>query len=325
LPREMKIVFGGATGYEQVPGLDKVAGRYDIAFAPDDEALKAHLPEAEIFVSWTYTGSGLEKNWAFAQRLKWVHWCGAGVRPVLFDDFIASDAVLTNARGIFDQAMAEYVLGVMLAFTIGLPGMLEEQRARRWTYRQAEFVEGSRAVIFGVGSIGQRIGQVLQSAGVSVTGVGRTARRTATVFGQVLTRDDRLTAIAEADWVIAVMPETSETRGYFGVEEFAAMRPSARFINVGRGSSVDEAALLAVLVENRIAGAALDVFREEPLPITSQLWSAPNLIVTPHVSGDFKGFEAAICSQFLENLERYSAGLDLVNVVDKHAGYVNAG
>jgi phosphoglycerate dehydrogenase-like enzyme len=321
----MKIVFGGASGYEEVPGLGKVANRYDIAFAPNDAALKAHLPEAEVFVSWTYTGSGLEKNWSFAKRLKWVHWCGAGVKPVLFDDFVASAVVLTNARGIFDRAMAEYVLGMMLAFTTGLPGMLNEQRARRWTYRQAEFVEGSRAVIFGVGSIGQRIGEVLQSAGVSVVGVGRTARSTSTVFGQILAHDDRLAAIAETDWVIAVMPDTSETRGYFGVEEFAAMHPSARFINVGRGSSVDEVALLAALVENRIAGAALDVFREEPLPKTSPLWSAPNLIVTPHVSGDFKGFEAAVCAQFLENLERYSAGADLVNVVDKHAGYVSAG
>jgi phosphoglycerate dehydrogenase-like enzyme len=320
----MKIVIGGASDYQQVPWLEKVAKRYEIAFAPDDGSLKTHLSDAEVFVSWTYTGSGLQKNWSLAKSLRWVHWCGAGVRPVLFDDFIASDVVLTNARGVFDQAMAEYVLGMMLAFTMGIPKMLEEQHARRWTYRQCEVVEGSRAVIFGVGSIGQRIGEVLQSAGVSVVGVGRTARRTSTVFGAVLDRNDRLAAIAEADWVIAVMPDTAETRGYFGVAEFAAMRPSCRFINVGRGSSVDEAALLAALVESRIAGAALDVFREEPLPSTSQLWSAPNLIVTPHVSGDFKGFEAAVCAQFLGNLERYVAGLDLVNVVDKRAGYVHA-
>lgn len=321
----MKIVVGGAAGYEQVPGLDRIANRFEVAFAPDDGSLKTHLPEAEVFVSWTYAGSGLEKHWSCARNLKWVHWCGAGVRPVLFDDFVASNVVLTNARGIFDQAMAEYVLGVMLAFTIGLPGMLEEQRNRRWTYRQSELVQGSHAVVFGVGSIGQRIARVLQSAGVSVSGVGRTARSTATVFGGVLGGDDRFAALAQADWVIAVMPETSGTTGYFGVEEFAAMRPSARFINVGRGNSVDEAALLAALVENRIAGAALDVFREEPLPQASQLWSAPNLIVTPHVSGDFKGFEAAVCSQFLDNLERYSSGLDLLNVVDKRAGYVAAG
>jgi len=321
----MKIVFGGAAGYNQVPGLDRVASRYDIAFAPDDGSLKTHLPEAEVFVSWTYTGSGLEKNWSLAKNLKWVHWCGAGVKPVLFDDFVASDVVLTNARGIFDRAMAEYVLGMMLAFTTGLPGMLEEQRARRWTYRQADLIQGSRAAIFGVGSIGCHIGQLLQSVGVAVVGVGRTRRRTSTVFGEVMGRNDRLAAIAGADWVIAVMPETPETTGYFGVEEFASMRPSARFINVGRGNSVDEAVLYTSLTENRIAGAALDVFRDEPLPTDSKLWSAPNLIISPHVSGDYKGFEEAVCSQFLENLERYSTGLNLMNVVDRNAGYVKTG
>lgn len=320
----MKIVVGGAAGFAEVPWLQTVADRYEIAFAPDDTALVQHLPDAEVFISWSYTGSGLAKNWALARKLKWVHWCGAGVKPVLFDGFVASDVLLTNARGIFDKAMAEYVLGTMLAFTVGLPGMLEEQRARRWTYRQSELIAGTHAAIFGVGSIGQRIGQVLQSAGVSVVGVGRTARRTATVFGQVLGRDDRLAAIAAADWVIAVMPETPDTEGYFGVDEFGAMRPSARFINVGRGNSVDEAALLAALTQNRIAGAALDVFRAEPLPPESPLWAAPNLIVTPHVSGDYKGFEADVCAQFLANLERYSTGAKLLNIVDKRAGYVTA-
>lgn len=321
----MKIVIGGAAGYDEVPGLHKVAGRYDIAFAPDDVSLKEYLPEAEIFVSWSFRGSGLEKNWALAKRLKWVHWCGAGVRPALFEGLVASDVTLTNARGIFDQAMAEYVLATMLAFGTGLPQMQEEQRARRWTYRQSELIGGTRAVIFGVGSIGQRIAQLLQAVGVAITGVGRTARATSTIFGNVLGRNDRISAIGEADWVIAVMPETSETDGYFGVEEFAAMRPSARFINVGRGNSVDEAALLAALTQNRIAGAALDVFREEPLPRDSQFWSTPNLIVSPHVSGDYKDYERAVCSQFLDNLERYATGATLLNVVDKKAGYVSMG
>jgi phosphoglycerate dehydrogenase-like enzyme len=318
----MKILIGGAAGYGEVPGLKAVADRHEITFAPDDAALKTRLPTTEVFVSWSFRGSGLEQNWALAKNLKWVHWCGAGVKPALFDDLVASDVVLTNARGIFDQAMAEYVLGLLLAFGLGLPQMLEEQRAHRWTYRQSELVAGTRAVVFGVGGIGQRIGELLKAAGISVKGVGRRPRATSTVFGHVLGREHRLSAIAEADWIIAVMPETSDTDRYFGIEEFAAMRPSARFINVGRGNSVDEAALLAAIEQKRIAGAALDVFQNEPLPKYSQLWSTPGVIVSPHVSGDFKGFEAAICAQFLENLERYSAGRRLLNIVDKHAGYV---
>ena len=321
----MKIVVGGATDYGDVPGLNQIADECDVVFAPDDAALTKHLPDAEVFLSWSFRGSGLEQNWASANKLKWVHWCGAGVKPALFPAFVASDVVLTNARGIFDQAMAEYVLGMMLCFGLGLPQILDEQRARRWTYRKSELIAGTRAVVFGVGSIGRRIGEVLKSAGVSVTGVGRTPRKTSNVFGNILGREDRLSAIAAADWVIAVMPETPDTERYFGADEFGAMRPSARFINVGRGNSIDEAALLAALTQKQIAGAALDVFREEPLPKVNPLWSTPGVIVTPHVSGDFKEFEVAICSQFLNNFKRYSTGKQLMNIVDKKAGYVTSG
>ena len=318
----MKIVIGGAARYEDVPGLSKISDRYDLAFAPDEKALKAHLPEAEVFVSWNFRGSHLEQNWGLAKSLKWVHWCGAGVKPALFDDLVASTVVLTNARGIFDQAMAEYVLGTMLAFGISLPQMLDEQRAHRWTYRQSELIAGTRAVIFGVGGVGQRIGEVLHAVGVLVRGVGRRPRQTSTVFGNILGRQHRLSAIIDADWVIGAMPETPETEDYFGIEEFAAMRTTARFINVGRGNSVNEAALLAALAEKRIAGAALDVFREEPLHPNSQFWRMPGVIVSPHVSGDYKGFEQAICTQFLDNLERFTRGTKLLNIVDKQAGYV---
>ena len=221
--------------------------------------------------------------------------------------------------------MAEYVLGMMLCFGLGLPQMLEEQRARRWTYRKSELIVGTRAVIFGVGSIGRRVGEVLKSAGVSVTGVGRTPRKTSNVFGNILGRQVRLSAIAAADWVIAVMPESGYGNHIWVTDEFGAMRQSARFINVGRGNSVDEAALLAALTQGQIAGAALDVFREEPLPRESPLWSTPSLLVTPHVSGDFKEFEVAICSQFLDNLKRYLTGKQLMNIVDKQAGYVTSG
>jgi phosphoglycerate dehydrogenase-like enzyme len=318
----MRIVIGGAAGYDDVPGLDRIANRYEIAFAPDDAALATHLPAAEVFVSWSFRGSGLEQHWSQARSLAWVHWCGAGVKPALFPELVASEVVLTNARGIFDRAIAEYVLGMMLAFGLKLPQAMKEQEAHRWTYRQSDLIAGTRAVIFGVGGIGQRICELLKSVGVSVSGVGRTPRRTSTVFGHVYGREDRMELLAEADWVISAMPETAATEDYFGAEEFAAMRRSARFINVGRGSSVNEEELIVALTGNEIAGAALDVFQEEPLPAKSSLWSAPGVIVTPHVSGDYRGFEKAMCDQFVENLERYSNGAGLSNIVDKQAGYV---
>ncbi|KRW96652.1 D-2-hydroxyacid dehydrogenase [Paracoccus sp. MKU1] len=320
----MKIVIGGAAQPEDIPGFDQIGVEHEIAFAPDDETLRRHLPEAEVFVSWSFRNSGLERNWDCAGKLKWLHWCGAGVKPALFPALVDSKVVLTNARGIFDQAMAEYVLGMVLSFSIGLPGMLAEQAERRWTYRQSELLKGTRAAVFGVGGIGQRIGELLRAVGVSVTGIGRTPRQTETVFGRVLGREDRFAVLAKADWIIAVMPDTPDTEGYFGADEFRAMRHSARFLNIGRGNSVDEPALVEALRRGQIAGAALDVFAQEPLPEDSLLWSVPNLIITPHVSGDFQGYERAMFMQFLENLERFAKGKALLNVVDKHAGYVPA-
>lgn len=320
----MKIVIGGASGFKDVPRLQRGVSGHEVYFAPDDSALREYLPLADIFVSWSFRRSGLEQHWPLATRLKWVHWCGAGVTPALFPALVQSNVVLTNARGIFDQAMAEYVLGMMLAFGLRLPSMLDEQRARRWTYRQSQLVLGTQAVIFGVGGIGQRIAEVLKAAGVRVIGVGRRARETTTVFGRVLGHGDRMAAIAAADWVITVMPDTPETKGYFGHPEFSAMKRGAHFINVGRGNCVDEASLLDALKEGRIAGAALDVFGLEPLPKNSPFWNAPGLLVTPHIAGDFQGFEDAMCEQFLDNLDRFTKEEALVNVVDKLAGYVVA-
>ncbi|MEJ2863827.1 D-2-hydroxyacid dehydrogenase [Actinomycetospora flava] len=318
----MQIVIGGAAGFDDVPGLARLAERHDIAFAPNDAALSQHLPSAEVFVSWSFRGSGLERHWPLARRLRWVHWCGAGVRPALFGDLVASDVVLTNARGVFDRAMAEYVLGTMLAFALHLPEALEEQRARRWTHRLSERLGGTTALVVGVGSIGRRVAELLTAVGVRVRGLGRTARDADPVFGRVHGREDRFALLAEADWVVAVMPDTPGTEGWFAAEEFAAMRPTARFVNVGRGSTVVEADLVEALVTGRIAGAALDVFAEEPLPADSPLWSLPGVIVTPHRSGDHAGFEDALCDQFLGLLVQWEAGAPLDNVVDKRAGYV---
>lgn len=318
----MQIVIGGAAGFDEVPELARLADRHDIAFAPDDAALARHLPTAEVFVSWTFRGSGLERHWSLAHRLRWVHWCGAGVRPALFPGLVASDAVLTNARGVFDRAIAEYVLGTMLAFVLRLPEALEEQRARRWTYRNSERLEGTTALVVGVGGIGRRVGELLSAAGVRVHGIGRTARDTDPAFGRVHDREDRFALLAQADWVVAVMPDTPGTEGWFGADEFAAMRPTARFVNVGRGRTVVEADLVDALAAGRLAGAALDVFAEEPLPADSPLWSLPGVIITPHMSGDYAGFDDDLCRQFLGLLARYEAGAPLDNVVDKHAGYV---
>jgi phosphoglycerate dehydrogenase-like enzyme len=200
--------------------------------------------------------------------------------------------------------------------------MFASQASRTWHYRMTERIVGTKAVIYGVGSIGREVAAVLQGVGVEIAGIGRSARSGVPVFGDVHANSQAAGLLAEADWVIGVLPGTDETKNHFNAAFFERMKPTARFYNIGRGTAVDEAALVAALEAGSIAGAGLDVFAAEPLPQDDPIWSAPNLIVSPHISGDFIGHQEAMVGQFIENLERYLAGTPLENIVDKQAGYV---
>ena len=320
----MRIVVSGAGTIDDVPGLEGARAYADVALAPDEDALARHLPGSEILLGWNFKGRDLQNQWQHANRLKWIHWCGAGVDAVLFPDLIASDVMLTNARGIFDRAMAEYVLGYMLAEVKDFNKTWNMQQAQTWEFRFSDNLQGSHAVIFGVGSIGREIARLLKAVGVEVTGVGRHARDDDPVFGTVHASSEAQSVVAHADWVVGVMPLTGQTRGMFGAAMFAAMQPTARFINIGRGQSVDEAALLTALDKGHIAGAMLDVYQQEPLPPDSPLWGAPNLMISPHMSGDYKAAPQDMVAQFLENLDRFVRGEQPDNVVNKDLGFVQA-
>jgi phosphoglycerate dehydrogenase-like enzyme len=155
-----------------------------------------------------------------------------------------------------------------------------------------------------------------------VRGVGTIPREDDDVFETVLGVDDLARACSWADVVVGVLPAIPTTRHLFDETAFAAMRPSARFVNVGRGSTVDERALAEALASGRLAGAAIDVFEEEPLPQDSPLWEMPNVVVSPHASANFAGWRETLVELFVENLQRYVSGRPLRNVVDKARGYV---
>lgn len=320
----MKLVVNGAAQIEDVPGLVAASAHVEIVFAPDEEQLGIHLPGSDILLGWNFRGRDLRNQWTHADQLKWIHWCGAGVNAVLFPDLAASGTLLTNARGIFDRAMAEYVLGYMLAEVKGFRTTLKSQADKTWNFRVTDKLAGSRAVIFGVGSIGREIGALLSAVGVNVVGVGRSRRSNDPVFGEIYAHTGAEDAVASADWVIGVMPLTDETRGVFDIEFFKSMQSTARFINVGRGQSVVEGDLKTALHGHHIAGAMLDVFNEEPVSDSSPLWDTPHLVLSPHMSGDYATAEHDMAQQFLANLEKFVAGESLTNVVNKDLGFVEA-
>ncbi len=315
------MVLHGAGDPGEVPGLERAAAIAEFRCASDLDALRRHLPGADALLGWNFRATDLREAWPAADRLRWIQWAGAGVDAVLFPALVRSPVLLTNARGVFDRAMAEYVLGLVCAFAKGFVRTFEAQRARRWDYRTSELLHGRRVLIVGAGSIGRAIARALAAAGLQVTGVGRRRRDDDPDFG-VVEPVARLPALLpEADYVVLIAPLTADTRGLFGAPEFAAMHRGARFINVGRGELVDESALLAALASGAIAGAALDVFTEEPLAQDSPLWAEDNLIVSPHMSGDFAGHRQALADLFLDNLARFHRGEPLCNLVDKRLGF----
>jgi phosphoglycerate dehydrogenase-like enzyme len=298
------------------PRLGRLTGRVRIR-SVDEAGLAAELPHADALLVWDFSSDAVRAAWpGDGPRPRWVHTASAGVDRLLCPELAGSDTVLTNARGIFEQPIAEYVLGLVLAFAKDVPGTLELQRRRHWHHRESQQLAGTRAVVVGAGPIGREITRLLTALGVQVALVGRTARRTIHGAEDL----DRLAALA--DWVICAAPLTERTRGMFDARFFGLMQPSARFINVGRGPMVVEDDLADALRRRWIAGAALDVFQHEPLAAGSGLWDVPGLIVSPHMSGDTVGWRDRLGEQFVEMYERWAAGEPLPNVVDKRRGYV---
>ena len=254
--------------------------------------------------------------------MRWIQAASAGVDRLLFPELIESDVMVTNARGVFDRTIAEYVIGLIIAFAKDFATTFEHARERVWEHRDTEPVHGKEVVVVGVGPIGRAIGSAAVGLGMGVRGVGRRGRREDRLFGEIVPVSRLTQALATADYVVNALPATPETRHLFDARAFDSMKPTAVFLNIGRGLTVDEQALVDALAEGRIGGAGLDVFEQEPLPKDSALWALPNVIVSPHMSGDFYGWEEAIVEIFLENLERFSRGQPLLNVVDKRLGYV---
>jgi phosphoglycerate dehydrogenase-like enzyme len=317
-----RVVVMGATAEEPPPGVGVIADAVDLAFADTEAELTELLPGTDVVFAWMPRSGLLQPVWESATDVRWIQSASAGVDGLLFPELVQSHVVVTNSRGVFDGAIAEYVLGLILMFAKGLRGVLERQRRREWKHHDTETLSGKRVLVAGVGPIGRAVGRVCGELGMVVRGVGSTARGRDEVFRVVFGPDELADACSWADYVVNVLPGTERTRHLFDAGVFAAMQPSARFVNVGRGSTVDEAALVHALQEGALGGAALDVFEEEPLPDESPLWELPNVIVSPHMSGDFAGWREALVELFVENLERYVTGRPLKNVVDKERGYV---
>lgn len=312
----------GDTG--KPPSTDALDELAEVRYVTEHD-LPARLSGADVLLAWDFRSQGVAKAIASADSLRWVHAASAGVNHLLSDAVKASDIVITNSRGVFDEPMAEYVLALVLAFAKDLPTTIQLQHERRWRHRETESLGGRQALIAGTGPIGRAIGRKLSAVGMTVTGVGRARRDQDPDLGSVLAMEQLADGLASADFVVLAAPLTESTRGMIDAAALATMKPTARLINVGRGPLVAQDDLVAALRAGTIAGAALDVFADEPLTRDSPLWTMKNVIVSPHMSGDVVGWRAELVALFLDNLTRYLDGRPLRNVVDKQRGYVREG
>ena len=284
--------------------------------------LATAMDGADVLYQWHSFSPALRENWGAAASLKWIHVTAAGVSQLMFDELVASDVLYTNSRGVLSTAIAEFALGFVLDMAKDSHASFRLQQQQRWQHRTTRKVQGQSALVVGTGSIGREIARLFRAVGMDVDGAGRTARSGDADFGRIHASGELAAVVHDYDYVVLAAPLTADTTGLVGAEVLAAMKSSARLVNVGRGQLVDTAALTDALTSGTIAGAALDVVDPEPLPEGHPLWSLENVIITPHMCGDTEDYLDDLGKLFVENLKRYRNGEPLENVVDKTLGFV---
>lgn len=303
------------------PGLQDLESEIEFRFATA-ENLGEHIGDADALFLWDFFSGALEQAWSEVGNLQWIHVAAAGVDSLLFDELKDSGVVVTNAQGTFDRPIAEWVLGAVLAQAKDFAGNYRYKSEKIWRHRETQRVQGCAALVIGTGAIGREIARLLRAIGMEVRGVGRTARQNDPDFGEVIASEKLADHVGTADVIVNAAPLTPQTTGLINTEVLAAVRTGAHLVNIGRGASVDEPALIEALQSGPLGFASLDVFAEEPLPESSPLWEMDNVLISAHMSGDVIGWKQALAQQFTDNARRWLRGEDLVNVVDKTKGYV---
>jgi phosphoglycerate dehydrogenase-like enzyme len=279
------------------------------------------LPDADV----AFLSQLKPDEFAAACRLQWIQSPAAGVAGLLFPELRVSRVIVTNARGIHGDAMAEHVIGMAIVLFRQIHLAIRRQGSHVWEKPpQAGFrmLRGRTVGLVGLGAIGTAVAERAAALGMDVIGVRRRLRepRPACVSA-VYPPSELATMLGLADVVVLTAPLTDDTRGLIGTAELRQMRPDGVIINVARGKLVREDELQAELSRGTIAGAALDVFQHEPLSSESRLWDLPNVVITPHTSAFRDDYWTLAVDLFTANLRRFERGETLANVVDKEAGY----
>ncbi len=244
---------------------------------------------------------------AEASQLKWIQSLATGVDHFLRCPSLRPGVLITSGRGIHGAPMREQVAYMMMAVSRDAVRQVGDQKAHFWERRLWSTLDGKTATVVGVGIVGAAIAELLKAFGMRTVGVTRTPRQIAG-YDEMMPTDRLADAARDADYLINVLPASTDNIAIFDAKIFSAMKPTAYYISAGRGQTVDEAALLAALRERRIAGAALEVFQTEPLPPDSPFWDLPNVFITPHIGGYVIEYEDFIMPLMVDNMRLFLAG-----------------
>jgi D-2-hydroxyacid dehydrogenase (NADP+) len=286
----------------------------------DNEKLDLLLREAEVLYGYIHHfPKDLPKR---ISRLKWIQSMTAGIDR-LPDEIMKSPIRITNTSGIHGTSIGEVVLEMMLMFIKDAPACFQMKQNREWKRYKQRLLKDQTAGIIGLGMIGREIARLCKAFDMKVIGMRRSGGPECVIpeVDRVYLREQLPELLSASDFVILALPLTEETRNMIGEKELHWMKPGAYLINVARGAIVDEVALVRALDERWIAGAGLDVFVKEPLPPESRFYGLPNVIFSPHISGDMPDYEWRATDIFCENLRRYLAGEPFLHEVDKEKGY----
>ncbi|MGH9415031.1 MAG: NAD(P)-dependent oxidoreductase [Terriglobales bacterium] len=285
------------------------------------DADAALFAEADAALAWRLDPRLL----AVAPRLRWIHCPAAAVHQLLSPELRSSAIVVTNGASVHAETVAEHALALMLALARGLPQAAADQAARRWQPQpwldQLSTLAGATALIAGMGHIGRALAPKLAALGMTVIGVRRRPGQAVGGVSEMHPPEALETLLPRADYLVLALPATAATTARIGTAQLACLRPSARLVNIGRGTALDEHALEQALRERRLAAAAVDVLAEEPLAAASPLWRAPRLLITPHMAAFVPDTWQRQAGLVASHLRRFLAGEPLTPTVDKELGY----
>ncbi len=316
------LVLGNPTA-RHLRLLDQLPPETNIAVGESLEAFANLAPTADVIFHTTTDAALWPALLQTTPHLKWAHSLWVGIDKLLTPEFKASPIPLTNARGAYSKSLAEFCILGILFQAKNVRRLLRQEAAAHWEKFDSTEIHGQTIGIVGYGDIGQEVGKRAHGMGLKVHAMRRNPANSAhdPILEKNYGPDQLHEMLAVCDYVALALPQTPGTVSLMGAAEFKAMKRSAVVLNVGRGTAINEAALVEALQNGTIAGASLDVFENEPLPKESPLWAMENCFISPHTADNTHTWLDDSTKIFLDNFARYTAGEPLRNIVDKQAGY----